>query len=102
MSAAPSKTQLVLARVVLGLSLALLVLGLVMHGLSVEVVTRIWHNLLDRPGGPFVFRFVLQPVMAALAALRDGLQDATHRAHALLPRPCSPIRRSAALGWTRR
>jgi hypothetical protein len=76
MSAAPSKTQLVLARVVLGLSLALLVLGLVLHGLSVEVVTRIWHHLLERPSGPFGFRFVLQPVMAALVALRHGLQDA--------------------------
>jgi hypothetical protein len=32
--------------------------------------------MLDRPDGPFVFRFVLQPIMATLAAVRDGLHDA--------------------------
>ncbi len=31
------------------------------------------------PGGPMSFRFVLQPVMAAIAALHDGITDA--RAH---------------------
>jgi hypothetical protein len=65
-----------LARTVVALSAALVLLGLLMYGLSGEVITRIWHNLLDRPAGTFAFRFVLQPVMAALAALRDGLADA--------------------------
>jgi hypothetical protein len=32
--------------------------------------------MLDRPGGPFVFRFILQPIMATVAALRDGINDA--------------------------
>ncbi|MGL6112827.1 MAG: hypothetical protein ACRC2B_22265 [Rubrivivax sp.] len=47
-----------------------------MHGISGEVFSRIWQNMLDRPGGPFIFRFVLQPIMATVAALRDGLHDA--------------------------
>jgi len=76
MARTPSKTQVVLARLVVALSVALVLVGLVSYGVSGEVVSRIWHNMLDRPGGPFVFRFVLQPIMATVAALRDGLSDA--------------------------
>jgi hypothetical protein len=76
MTRTPSRAQLVLARLVIALSVASLVFGLVMYGISGEVLTRIWHNMLDRPGGPFIFRFVLQPIMATIAALRDGLHDA--------------------------
>lgn len=72
----PSNTQVVLARLVIALSILLLVVGFLMHGLSGEVLMRIWQNMLDRPGGPFVFRFVFQPVMATIAALRDGVRDA--------------------------
>jgi hypothetical protein len=76
MTKAPSKFQVALARLVVVLSVAALVVGLVMYGLSAEVVMRIWHNIIDRPGGPFVFRFVLQPIMATVAAVRDGIGDA--------------------------
>ena len=76
MTQTPSKTQILLARLVIALSLAAVVFGVVMHGVSSEVLARIWQNMLDRPGGPFVFRFVLQPIMATLAALRAGLHDA--------------------------
>jgi hypothetical protein len=76
MTKAPSRTQLVLARLVMALSVASVVLGLVMYGVSSEVLARIWHNLLERPAGPFAFRFILQPIMATVAALRDGMADA--------------------------
>ena len=76
MNSVPSRTQVVLARLVLGLSAAFVLLGLLMYGLSVEVVTRIWQNLFERPAGPIDFRFILQPAMAALAALGGGLRDA--------------------------
>jgi len=33
-------------------------------------------DLLARPRGPYGFRFVLQPLMAALLAVRDGIVDA--------------------------
>ena len=49
-----------------------LAVGLAWHGLSTEVLGRIWRNLLDRPSGPMTFRFVLQPVMATAAAFYDG------------------------------
>ena len=71
-----SKTKILLARLVVVLMVAFLVLGVVMHGLSVPVFERIWQNLLDRPSGPMTFRFVLQPIMATIAALVDGVKDA--------------------------
>lgn len=41
-----------------------------------DVLSRIWTDLLARPSGPFAFRFVLQPLMAIVLALRDGIKDA--------------------------
>src|SRR4051812_42903724 len=35
-----------------------------------------WDELLARTDGPLQFRFILQPVMATLLALRDGYHDA--------------------------
>lgn len=98
MTKAPSKFQVLLARTVVALSVAALALGLVMYGVSGEVLTRIWHNMLDRPGGPFVFRFVLQPIMATMAALRDGIHDArTGRAPFLHTVLTDPARRRTRL-----
>lgn len=37
---------------------------------------RFWHDLIGRTDGPFTFRFVLQPLMAAIYASRDGIRDA--------------------------
>lgn len=54
----------------------LIALGAIWYGLSMEVYHRIWRDILERPGGPMTFRFVLQPCMAAIAAVHDGLQDA--------------------------
>ena len=39
-------------------------------------LTRFWSELVGRVGGPFTFRFVLQPAMAILFAMRDGIKDA--------------------------
>jgi hypothetical protein len=71
-----SKTKIFLARLVVVLMVAFVVLGVVLHGLSVTVFERIWQNLLDRPSGPMTFRFVLQPIMATIAAMVDGVKDA--------------------------
>ena len=37
---------------------------------------RVFDDLLDRVSGPMKFRLVLQPVMAAIFAIRDGRRDA--------------------------
>ena len=41
-----------------------------------EILTRFWDQLIAQPSGPLAFRFILQPVMAAFFAIRDGLKDA--------------------------
>jgi hypothetical protein len=71
-----SKSQIFLARVVVALVIVLIVAGAIVYGFSTETRQRAWENLLGRPGGPMTFRFVLQPLMAAIAALFDGIKDA--------------------------
>jgi hypothetical protein len=76
MAETATRSQILLARFVVALIAVLIVLGLFWYGLSAEVHGRIWRNILDRPGGPMTFRFILQPCMAAVAALLDGIKDA--------------------------
>nr|PZN26923.1 MAG: hypothetical protein DIU78_06420 [Pseudomonadota bacterium] len=45
----------------------------------VDLIERFWRELAARPGGPLAFRFYLQPLVAVLFALRDGLRDARNR-----------------------
>jgi ABC-type uncharacterized transport system involved in gliding motility auxiliary subunit len=71
-----SKSKLFLARLVVVLMVAFVIAGLAQYGFSAEVRARIWQNLLERWGGPMDFRFILQPVMATIAALLDGVKDA--------------------------
>jgi hypothetical protein len=71
-----TKTEVMLARVAMVLLIAFTVYGVVWYGLSDEVRRRVWEQLIARPTGPMAFRFILQPVMAGIAALRDGIADA--------------------------
>src|SRR5215475_8953056 len=41
-----------------------------------EYFTRLWNDLIGRIGGPMSFRLILQPAMALIIAIRDGLKDA--------------------------
>jgi hypothetical protein len=66
----------IIAWIAIALIVALSVWGIVWYGFSEEVRHRVWTNLLDRPGGPMTFRFFLQPAMATIAALHDGIKDA--------------------------
>ncbi len=71
-----SRTQILLARLVVVLVVAFIIAGLAWYGVSAQELQRIWQNIIARPGGPMTFRFILQPAMAAIAALRDGVKDA--------------------------
>jgi hypothetical protein len=73
---APSKSAILTARVALLLVLGLLALGVAWYGVTAESLGRLWTDILDRPTGPMMFRFILQPTMAIIAALRDGFHDA--------------------------
>jgi hypothetical protein len=39
------------------------------------VFSRVWDQLMSRPGGPLKFRFVLQPAVAIFLAVRSGMKD---------------------------
>jgi hypothetical protein len=66
----------VLAKLVIVLAVVLLVAGVVWHGVTGEAMRRFWHDLVERPDAPMRFRFFLQPLMAAIAAIHDGREDA--------------------------
>jgi hypothetical protein len=73
---AETKAQIFMAQLVLVLLIGFILLGAGWYGFSSDVRQRVWQNLIDRPGGPMTFRFILQPLMAAIAALLDGVRDA--------------------------
>jgi hypothetical protein len=41
-----------------------------------DIFTRIWHNLVERTEGPMHFRFLLQPTMSLIFAIRAAISDA--------------------------
>lgn len=73
---APSKSAILTAQLAAVLLVGLVALGVVWYGITAESLGRLWRDILDRPGGPMTFRFILQPAMAILAAARDGVRDA--------------------------
>jgi hypothetical protein len=38
--------------------------------------SQLWQELIARPSGPLALRFYLQPLMATVFAVRDGVKDA--------------------------
>jgi hypothetical protein len=40
------------------------------------LLARLWADLVARPIGPLEFRFLVQPLVAAVLAVRDGMLDA--------------------------
>jgi hypothetical protein len=71
-----SKSATLQARIAVVMLVGLIILGVAWYGVSAESLGRLWRDVLDRPGGPMTFRFILQPAMAIIAALRDGVHDA--------------------------
>jgi hypothetical protein len=72
-----------LAQVVLTLAILLMIVGVAWRGVTIENIERIWDSLLARPSGPMAFRFILQPSIAAIVAIRDGLYDLKRRSISL-------------------
>jgi hypothetical protein len=65
-----------LPKLVIALLIILVVAGAVWHGITVDAIDRLWRDLIERPTSTMRFRFVLQPLMAAIAAVRAGISDA--------------------------
>ncbi len=72
----PSRTAVAFTWFVLALTVLLLVWGAMKYGFSLDIQHRFWSDIFARFGGPMTFRFFLQPTMAAIAALHDGVKDA--------------------------
>jgi hypothetical protein len=75
MAESPTRGQILTARIVIVLFIVLALAGMIFHGFIPDV-ERVWRNIVARSGGPMTFRLVLQPTMAAIATLRDGIKDA--------------------------
>lgn len=41
-----------------------------------DLAIRFWDEMIARVSGPMAFRFVLQPTVASILAIRDGIKDA--------------------------
>lgn len=76
MARAATRTQLLLAQLAGALIIIFALAGLLIYGASSEVWNRIFTSIVERPGGPMTFRFILQPVMASILAIIDGVRDA--------------------------
>ena len=50
-----------------------------------EILTRFWDQLIAQPSGPLAFRLILQPTMAIILAVLDGLKDARSGRSPYLP-----------------
>lgn len=40
-----------------------------------DAFQRIWENLIERPSGPMAVRLIIQPLVAVILAIRDGIND---------------------------
>jgi hypothetical protein len=65
-----------LGRTFLVVALLLIGIGTLWYGFSADTHQRLWRDIFDRAGGPMSFRFILQPTMAVIAAIADGVTDA--------------------------
>jgi hypothetical protein len=65
-----------LPKLVIVLGTLLIAAGVLWHGVTWETFPRAWSDMVERTRGPLSFRFILQPSMAALAAIHDGRKDA--------------------------
>jgi hypothetical protein len=63
-------------RVACTVLVAVLAFDALSSALAQGTAERVWTDLVARTHGPLSFRFVLQPLMAAILAIRDGMLDA--------------------------
>jgi hypothetical protein len=73
---APSHAAVAMTWLALVLAAALLTMGAYTYGFSLQVHQRFWSDIADRIHGPMTFRFFLQPTMALIAAIPDGISNA--------------------------
>jgi hypothetical protein len=75
MTDAQAQELSLLAKSVIVVAVVLIIAGLISHPVTIDACQRFGRDLIERPTGPMRFRFILQPLMAAIAAIRDGFRD---------------------------
>lgn len=68
--------KLLFARLIVGVMAAFVLGGILWYGMAPEQLARLWRNLVERPDGPMLFRYFLQPTMATITAVISGIADA--------------------------
>ena len=71
-----SRFQKALSNGLIAFGVVALLMGLYALITEPGALHRFWSDIVSRPDGPMSFRFLLQPVMATLAAWKDGKRDA--------------------------
>ena len=64
-----------LTKLVMVVAVVMVLTGVLYHGIAFETISRLLRQLIERPSGPMSFRFILQPSMAAIAAVHDARKD---------------------------
>jgi len=72
----PATLSTAMTWIAVTLAVVMLGLGVAWYGVSLDVHRRFWADIADRLHGPMTFRFYLQPAMALIAAIPDGIRDA--------------------------
>lgn len=65
-----------LPRIILCLVLVMVAADLILRGARPATFQRGWQNLLARPNQSLALRFLLQPAVSTMLAIRDGIRDA--------------------------
>jgi hypothetical protein len=65
-----------LPRLIVYLAIVMIVAAVLLHGVGTANFQRGWNNLLARPSQSLALRFILQPLMSSILAIRDGIKDA--------------------------
>ena len=72
----PSKLSIAMTWTAVAIVVVLVALGFAWYGASWQVRERFWSDVFGRLSGPMTLRFYLQPTLAFVAALKDGIKDA--------------------------
>lgn len=76
MSEPKTPRKLSLAAMLAAAAATVFVFGIAYSLVQQGSFVRIWNDIVVRPSGPFGGRFILQPIMASIIAIGDGIADA--------------------------
>jgi hypothetical protein len=92
------RLRISLPSLILYVAIVMIAAGLLLHGVRPAGFQRGWNNLLARPGQSLALRFILQPLVSSIIAIRDGIKDArSGRSPYVWTMVSDPVQRSTHL-----